>query len=175
MCRYLATSVSSARGVPRSGCRTSTVPAAACASPRSLCCFLAAWHRLPGPPMETSHTPLPIGCQCLSPDQIAASQSRAELKARSRWRRLNVDHFSLKKKKIRLKFESWELPRNFSDKQTAPAQLPLQHSPVFPLSPCRFARTQTHFSLLSLVNLCPWWLCFDEPPERLQHRLLALL
>lgn len=60
----------------RGGCKSSTVPAAACASPRSLCCFLAAWHRLPGPPMETSRTLLPIGCQCLSLDQIAGSQSR---------------------------------------------------------------------------------------------------
>lgn len=79
--------------------------------------------------------------------------------------------FFKKKLDLSLKAENF----HFSDKQTAPAQLPLQHSPVFPLSPCRFARTQTHFSLLSLVNLCPWWLCFDEPPERLQHRLLALL
>lgn len=51
-------------------------PAAACASPRSLGCCLPAWHRLPGPPMETSRTPLPIGCQCLSPDPIAGSQFR---------------------------------------------------------------------------------------------------
>lgn len=66
----------SACRVPRSGRRISTHPAAACASPRSLFCLLAAWHRLPGPPMETSRTPLPIGCQCLSLDQIAGSQIR---------------------------------------------------------------------------------------------------
>lgn len=59
-----------AAGSPRSGLLPALLP------PRSLSRFLAAWHRLAGPPMETSRT-LPIGCQCPSLDQIAGSQSRA--------------------------------------------------------------------------------------------------
>lgn len=138
----------------QSGCRISTVPAAACASPRLLCCFLAAWHRLPGPPMETSRTPFPIGCQCLSLDQIAGSQSRTAAggkRGRSQWQHchalislcLSLDFWVFKPKLAAKLHDNLSLFCIYTEThmQTAPAHpRPLPH--VFTPSPSRFFRNR---------------------------------
>lgn len=159
----------------QSGCRISTVPAAACASPRSLCCFLAAWHRLPGPPMETSRTPFPIGCQCLSLDQIAGSQSRTAAggkRGRSQWQHcralislcLSLD-FCVFKPKLATKLHD-NLVSLFCIYTETHANCtctpPPSRARLHPLSFSFFSQshtvwdTQTHHSLFSRSSLCPW-------------------